>query len=103
RAAALDHLYRDAAFAQFERGREAGDAGSDNDDFGSVRHWLPFLRRHDPDQVQSVQLLAVSVRLTGHPSDLARRRLRPIAAVKRARLQSCTLVCSAQDISTGNA
>ncbi len=39
--AQIDHLDRDPALAQFERGRETGNAGSDNSDFGRNRHWAP--------------------------------------------------------------
>src|SRR5512142_3272592 len=47
---------------------------------------LPFLRRHDPDQVQRVQPLWLSqTGETGHPSDVGGRRLPQSVSVQPSR------------------
>jgi hypothetical protein len=79
-------LDREPALAELERGRQAGDAGSDNSDLDGSRDMLPFLRRHDPDQVQRVQPIGClrPASEAGHPSDVRRRRLPACRACQAA-------------------
>jgi len=58
--AALDDVDRQPAFAELERGRQTGDARSNHSDLRWTHALLPFLRRHDPDQVLRVQPLWLS-------------------------------------------
>jgi len=53
----LQHLDGHATRGKLRRTGKACDAGSDDCYDRSIQRWLPFLRRHDPDQVQRVQPL----------------------------------------------
>src|SRR5262249_57571252 len=93
-AATVDQLDGEPAVAELQRAGEAGNAGANDNDRGFCQSILPFLRRHDPDQVQRVQPhSAVSARNLSEPDT-------PRTSLKLGRERPC---CQAASGVTGGA